>query len=65
MKPFIKKCDECASDYYADQSQMAHICPECSHLLYGYPNCDHVFKDNRCIKCYWDGKTSAYIQNLK
>lgn len=50
----IKTCVECESDYYATLSQMAELCPECAHILYGGDNCPHEFKDRRCVKCYWD-----------
>ena len=40
------------------------LCPECAHILYGYPNCGHVFKNGRCIYCYWDGSRSKYIEWL-
>ena len=30
-------------------SQMMGLCPECAHILYGYPNCDHHFQDGRCV----------------
>jgi hypothetical protein len=59
-----RDCDECGSDYFADTSQMARLCPECAHLLYGYPNCDHSFADGRCAKCHWDGSRSDFIRQL-
>ena len=31
---------------------MMGLCPECAHILYGYPNCDHHFQDGRCVNCY-------------
>lgn len=65
MKPEMKKCDECESDYFVAKSPMASLCPECAHILYNYPNCSHIFENNRCIICYWDGKTSEYIDGLK
>ena len=58
-------CDECGSEYYSDTSQMDSLCPECSHILYGYENCRHEFKNGRCVKCFWNGNTSDYIQKLK
>ena len=44
---------------------MSNLCPECSHILYGYKNCDHQFENERCIKCFWNGNVSNYIQSLK
>ena len=43
---------------------MMGLCPECAHVLYGYPNCDHHFQDGRCVNCYWDGSKSVYIKKL-
>ena len=57
----IRTCDECGSMYYAMKSKMQSLCPECASILYGYEKCDHVFKNGRCIKCYWDGGRSEYI----
>lgn len=56
-----RKCDECESNYFADSSQMSHLCPECAHYLYGYPQCEHNFSGNRCTKCGWDGSRSEYL----
>lgn len=61
----ITSCDECNSDYYTDISQMTNLCPECSYILYGCQNCNHNFENGRCRKCFWNGNTSDYIQNLK
>ena len=61
----IAKCDECGSEYLAATSKMASLCPECAHVLYGYENCDHVFKDGKCTLCLWDGSRSNYIISLK
>ena len=58
-------CDECGSLFFKGSSQMMGLCPECAHVLYGYPNCDHHFQDGRCVNCYWDGSESAYIKSLK
>ena len=59
------KCEECGSKYFLRSSKMSNLCPECSHILYGYQNCIHVFQNNRCVNCYWDGSTSEYIRKLK
>ena len=61
----IKSCDECASEYYANTSNMSSLCPDCSHHLYGYPNCEHNFANGRCTKCYWHGESTDYIRGLK
>jgi len=61
----IATCNECGSEYIARLSKMAGLCPECAHVLYGYENCNHTFEDGRCIHCYWNGNTSAYISGLK
>ena len=57
-------CDECGSLFFKGSSQMMGLCPECAHILYGYPNCDHHFQDGRCVNCYWDGSESVYIKKL-
>jgi len=61
----IKTCDECGSDYFSDTSQMTNLCPECSHILYGYESCGHQFEDGRCIKCFWNGNLSYIVKNIK
>lgn len=63
--PKIKICDECGSEFYKDLSSMEHLCPECSNILYGYENCKHEFVNNRCIKCYWNGNSTNYLDSLK
>lgn len=65
MKIEVKKCEECESEYFPNTSKMSHLCPECSHVLYNYENCKHVFQDNRCIKCFWNGNITDYIKKLK
>ena len=65
MKQEIKICDECESEYYAGTSEMKELCPECSHYLYNYKNCPHYFSNGRCIKCYWNGRSSDYVKRLK
>jgi len=55
-------CDECTSQYYKESSKMASLCPECSSKLYGLENCEHLFENGRCIKCYWNGKSSEYLE---
>ena len=42
-------CDECGSLFFKGSSQMMGLCPECAHILYGYPNCDHHFQNGRCV----------------
>ena len=61
----ISTCDECNSDYYSDTSQMSNLCPECSSILYGYENCKHDFENGQCLKCFWNGSVSDYVQKLK
>lgn len=61
----IKTCDECESEYYAHTSRMVNLCAECAHVLYGHENCMHEFKEGRCIKCFWNGKSSKFIQQTK
>lgn len=61
----VQRCDECGSDYLVTASQMSHLCVECSHWLYGYPPCEHVFVQGRCSRCGWDGSISQYIRNLR
>ena len=60
----INTCDECGSKYYMKTSKMKNLCPECSHVVYGYENCDHQFENGRCTRCYWDKSRSAYIKQL-
>jgi predicted RNA-binding Zn-ribbon protein involved in translation (DUF1610 family) len=59
----VRECDECRSDYFAGSSQMAALCPECAHLLYGYPPCAHSFDHGRCTACGWDGSRSDYLRH--
>ena len=61
----IKICVECSSEYFADTSEMLFLCPDCSHHLYGYPNCQHNITNGRCTNCNWNGKSSDYINGLK
>ena len=66
MIPMAEKelavCDECGSLFFKGSSQMMGLCPECAHILYGYPNCAHHFQNGRCVNCYWDGSKSVYIK---
>ena len=61
----IKICDECGSEFFAPQSKMESLCPECAHVLYGYENCNHVFENGKCTLCLWDGSESEFIRSLK
>jgi predicted RNA-binding Zn-ribbon protein involved in translation (DUF1610 family) len=61
----LNVCDECGSEYFATASKMASLCPECSHILYGYENCQHFFEDDRCVKCFWNGSVSVYTKDVK
>ena len=56
------KCDECGSNFYKKSSKMAALCPECSHILYGYEPCKHDMLNGKCTMCYWDGSVSEYIK---
>ncbi len=59
-----KRCDECGSFFIEGSSAMNNLCPECSFLLYGYPNCKHVFAEGKCQKCDWDGSKSDYANDI-
>lgn len=61
----IKICNECKSEYYKDKSVMENLCPECSNILYGYKNCKHEFDNLRCVKCYWNGNSTDYLNKIK
>ena len=61
MEKEIKICDECESEYFAASSKMIKLCPDCSHFLYDFENCNHIFENDRCINCHWNGKSSKYI----
>ena len=65
MNREINTCDECKSEYFTDTSKMNMLCPDCSHNLYGHPRCYHKFENQRCVKCYWNGKTSVFILEMK
>ncbi len=56
----VKTCDECGSSFFTKASRMIGLCPECSHLIYGYENCRHIFIDGRCSDCHWNGSTSDF-----
>jgi len=60
----VALCDECGSEFLKTKSKSMTLCPECSHIIYGYENCRHKFKDGRCILCFWDGSRSNYIKSL-
>lgn len=59
----LTTCDECESEYYTISSRMGSLCPNCSHLLYGYDNCPHEFENGRCVKCYWNGSVSEFLND--
>ena len=63
-KDLVAICDECGSDYLKSTSKMTALCPECSHVLYGYQNCNHKFNGGKCIFCLRDGSKSKYIKSL-
>ena len=60
----ILQCDECGSKFILAKSKMMSLCPECAHILFGYENCNHQFKDGKCELCHWDGSRSDYIKKL-
>lgn len=60
----VSICDECGSEFIKLSSKMAALCPKCTHVLHGYQNCIHTFKNGRCIYCYWDGSQSEYKKYL-
>lgn len=60
-----KTCDECHSDYHQHTSVMNGLCPNCSHLLYGYQNCEHQFSHGKCIYCGWNGNVSSFLSHTK
>ena len=57
-------CGECGSKFLKRSSKMKSLCAECSHIIYGYKNCGHVFENGVCVKCLWDGSRSEYIVSL-
>jgi predicted RNA-binding Zn-ribbon protein involved in translation (DUF1610 family) len=61
----VLNCDECGTRFYASESYMATLCPECAHYLHGYPACEHQLVGGRCLTCGWDGSHSPLIMNLK
>lgn len=56
-------CNECGSKFLKSSPVMESLCPECASIIYGYPNCNHIFKNGRCIHCYWNGNRSDYIKH--
>ncbi len=59
----VQGCTECQSLYFEDSSKMADLCPECAHQLYDHPRCNHEFRRDRCIACFWDGAVSDYLDS--
>ena len=57
-------CEECGSQFVKTSSKMISLCPECAHILYGYPNCNNTLKNGKCIHCGWDKSRSQYITSL-
>ncbi|KAA1257469.1 hypothetical protein LF1_53180 [Rubripirellula obstinata] len=58
-------CDECGSPFFSSLITMSALCPECSHYLYGKPNCAHSFCGGRCRRCGWDGSVSEHVASIK
>lgn len=61
----VEICVECGSEYFKSKSKMKSLCPECTHVLYGYENCKHNLENGRCINCFWNGQQSEYIKRIK
>ena len=61
----VRVCDECGSGFFASASLMAGLCPECAHVLYGTPPCDHQMVAGTCETCGWDGSVSPFVASLK
>lgn len=44
---------------------MKGLCPECAHVLYGYPPRVHAFDDvGGCNLCGWNQSRSMYIERV-
>lgn len=56
----IEICDECDIPYFEHSSKMARLCPHCAHILYGYPDCEHIFENGKCIKCLFQQNEQEY-----
>lgn len=61
----IGTCAECGSEFLKSKSKMEGLCPECACRLYGCENCKHIFKDEKCTICLWNGSKSDYIRLLE
>ncbi|MGL1900606.1 MAG: hypothetical protein OCC49_00630 [Fibrobacterales bacterium] len=61
----MDKCKECGSSFYHMSDSAEHICAECAHVLYGYKNCSHIFREGHCVLCFWDKSESEYVRHLK
>jgi hypothetical protein len=61
-----KTCEECQSRYFAASSKVPDRCPECAHVLFYYPSCEHVFETpgQPCTRCGWDGSRSPYVRRV-
>jgi hypothetical protein len=58
-------CDECGSPFLEGTSRMMALCPECAHVLYGHPPCQHDFAaTGECLRCGWNQSRSKYVQQL-
>lgn len=60
----INICCECGSEFLVTTSKMKELCPECAYIIYGYENCEHIFKNGKCVKCLWNGNRSDYVKSL-
>ncbi|OOF03807.1 hypothetical protein BZG80_09390 [Salinivibrio sp. MA440] len=61
-RELMNTCNECGSAYRPEASEMAALCPECTHRLYGYKNCPHEMESGRCKICGWDGSVSPFLK---
>lgn len=59
----MPSCDECGSQFRASSSPCAALCVECARILYGHPRCPHAFEEGRCVRCGWDGSSSAFTRS--
>ncbi|WP_298514440.1 hypothetical protein [uncultured Kordia sp.] len=61
MTKDITTCKECKSEYFTETSKKESLCTNCAHYLYGQKRCFHIFTNERCAKCYWNGTVSERI----
>jgi predicted RNA-binding Zn-ribbon protein involved in translation (DUF1610 family) len=54
-------CNECGSNFISESSEMINLCKECSHILYNYEKCEHLFEKENCTKCGWNANRSVFM----